>query len=506
MYGLYGRSMWFDEGFSWRTIQFPFLEMIERTGRDNHPPLYYILLKLWTAAFGESLVALRSMNLAVSAVAMAGIYLWAVEAFARDGDRAKARWIGLVAAALLAVSMYQIRAAWEIRMYAMGTALVAVSTWLLLRALFAPVQRWGAWGAYTAAALAFAYTHYFALYSLVGQAAFAVGFLAVGSCAKVGKSLQEGRRDACTTSTGEGRRDACTTRGAWRRAVVAYAVVAIGWAPWLPTFLRQKAQVAGDFWSVPFSLRDVYRVCYEMFLSTELGAPPEMDRIIAALACLLLLVCLAVKARTGEWCLLWMTALPFSLACATSLLGANPLVPRYVAFIQPFLLAGMAALVSRIPDRLLGNGLAAMLVVAGLEVHLDFVESLEIDKKPGASAAAAYIDAERREGEPVIASSGLLYFPMLYHARDRTGWFVYAEKPLPHYKGGPVIVAGETVNDRDIDAVHSSRAWVVNSSGRWAWHDVPIPAWWRKVSEKQFAELNPMRKDVVVELYEIGGK
>ena len=116
--------------------------MIERTGRDNHPPLYYILLKLWTAAFGESLVALRSMNLVVSAVAMAGIYLWAVEAFARSGDRARARWIGLVSAALFAVSTYQIRAAWEVRMYAMGTALVALSTWLLLRALFAPVQRW----------------------------------------------------------------------------------------------------------------------------------------------------------------------------------------------------------------------------------------------------------------------------------------------------------------------------------------------------------------------------
>jgi uncharacterized membrane protein len=247
--------------------------MIERTGRDNHPPLYYILLKLWTAAFGESLVALRSMNLVVSAVAMAGIYLWAVEAFARSGDRARARWIGLVSAALFAVSTYQIRAAWEIRMYAMGTALVALSTWLLLRALFAPVQRWGAWAAYAAAALAFAYTHYFALYSLVGQAAFAVGFLLVGSCSKSGKSIEQGRRDACTTIAGQGRRDACTTRGAWRRAVAAYAVVAIGWAPWLPTFLRQKEQVASDFWSVPFSLRDVYRVCYEMFFSTELGAP-----------------------------------------------------------------------------------------------------------------------------------------------------------------------------------------------------------------------------------------
>ena len=46
----------------------------------------------------------------------------------------------------------------------------------------------GAWAAYAAAALAFAYTHYFARYSLVGQAVFAVGFLLVRSCGKLGKS------------------------------------------------------------------------------------------------------------------------------------------------------------------------------------------------------------------------------------------------------------------------------------------------------------------------------
>ena len=176
---------------------------------------------------------------------MAGIYLWAVEAFARWRPR-KARWIGLVAAALLPVSMYQIRGRGRSACTQWGRPWSRFRLGSCSRAFRARAAV-GAWGAYTAAALAFAYTHYFALYSLVGQAAFAVGFPAVGSCAKVGKSLQEGRRDACTTSTGEGRRDACTTRGAWRRAVVAYAVVAIGSAPWLPTFLRQKAQVAGDF-------------------------------------------------------------------------------------------------------------------------------------------------------------------------------------------------------------------------------------------------------------------
>ena len=284
MYGLYGRSMWFDEGFSWRTIQFPVSEMIERTGRDNHPPLYYILLKLWTAAFGESLVALRSMNLVVSAVAMAGIYLWAVEAFARSGDRARARWIGLVSAVLFAVSTYQIRAAWEIRMYAMGTALVALSTWLLLRALCARAAVGSVGGLRRGRAG-------IRLHALL-RALFPRGPGGVRGWILAGRVVQQEREIYRAGQAGRlhhnrwagqaGRlhhkgglavRGCGVCRGRDRVGAVAADV------------LRQKEQVASDFWSVPFSLRDVYRVCYEMFFSTELArrANEELDEILGVM-------------------------------------------------------------------------------------------------------------------------------------------------------------------------------------------------------------------------------
>ncbi len=81
-YGLYGRSMWFDESVSWRTIQFPFAEMIDRTARDIHAPLFYVLLRLWDTLFGESIVSLRTFSLAFSALAMLGVYLFTVEAMA----------------------------------------------------------------------------------------------------------------------------------------------------------------------------------------------------------------------------------------------------------------------------------------------------------------------------------------------------------------------------------------------------------------------------------------
>ena len=163
MYGLYGRSIWFDEAFSRRTIQFALPELVERTGHDIHVPFYYIALKSWAAVFGESLVSLRSMNLPFSALAMLGLYLWASEAFqARHGSRARGQWIGLVTAAFYGVSLYQIRLAWEIRMYTLGTALLAFSSWLLFRALLSPVQRSKPWLAYALVTLLFLYTHYFA--------------------------------------------------------------------------------------------------------------------------------------------------------------------------------------------------------------------------------------------------------------------------------------------------------------------------------------------------------
>src|SRR5262245_26116300 len=81
LYGITERSIWFDEAASWRTVQFPWREMFTRVAADNHLPLYFILLKLWTGAFGDSLLAMRGLSVIFSGAAMAGVYLFACEAF-----------------------------------------------------------------------------------------------------------------------------------------------------------------------------------------------------------------------------------------------------------------------------------------------------------------------------------------------------------------------------------------------------------------------------------------
>jgi mannosyltransferase len=150
--GLAERSLWFDEAFSWRLASFSWAEMCECIPRDNHPPLYWLLLKAWMAVVGDSPVALRSLSAAFGVATVLGIYLFAREAFGtwqertdNPADMARGMEIALLAAALVALSPFQVRYAWEARAYALGTALDALSSWALFCALRARSGRLGPW-------------------------------------------------------------------------------------------------------------------------------------------------------------------------------------------------------------------------------------------------------------------------------------------------------------------------------------------------------------------------
>lgn len=72
------RSLWLDELF---TIDFAAPDaslhdaLTERMATDRSPPLYYILVHLWMALFGNSAVALRSVNLiGIGVLAVAMVY------------------------------------------------------------------------------------------------------------------------------------------------------------------------------------------------------------------------------------------------------------------------------------------------------------------------------------------------------------------------------------------------------------------------------------------------
>lgn len=59
MLGAFSSALWFDEEYTVGLVRHGMAEMIDISIYDVHPPLYYILLKLYTYIAGNSVVALR---------------------------------------------------------------------------------------------------------------------------------------------------------------------------------------------------------------------------------------------------------------------------------------------------------------------------------------------------------------------------------------------------------------------------------------------------------------
>ncbi len=123
-YHLGVQSLWSDEGNSAAMAARPLARIALDTSHDIHPPFYYWLLHFWSAAFGQSEIALRSLS------ALAGIVLvWLAYLL---GKRLYGRRVGLLAATLTALSPLAVYYSQEARMYALLAAITAAAVWFAL--------------------------------------------------------------------------------------------------------------------------------------------------------------------------------------------------------------------------------------------------------------------------------------------------------------------------------------------------------------------------------------
>src|SRR2546421_385576 len=66
---------------SWQTARFPFQDMMRSVRLNVHMPLYYLLLKGWMAAFGESVMALRGFSITFGALTVIAMAYFGCELF-----------------------------------------------------------------------------------------------------------------------------------------------------------------------------------------------------------------------------------------------------------------------------------------------------------------------------------------------------------------------------------------------------------------------------------------
>ena len=533
-YRLGERSLWFDEAFSWRLTTFSWAELLERAARDNNPPLFYAILKLWIACFGESAWALRGLGALCGALTCLGMYLLTVEA-ARPAPERKpmhslatdsTRWLAVCTAAFTAVSVFQIRWAREARMYALGGALCAFSSWLLLRALHARGRGGPLWTAYALTALAFAYTHTCAVFSIAAQAVYVVAFCIrrdggpalstslvspydQASDEQAGRprydSEQAGRPRYGSEQAGRPHHNATRIKSI-RGATLAMLVVAAGWLAWTPALLRQRAQVSEAFWMGTIGWRDLPNACYEWFGEQESLSRPEDLAIVAAVVCAAALALLLYRPRPGDGFVFVMAAVPIALISLVSAADTNIAGARYLLFAQLFVLAALPRLAWRLPS-LPERGLLLLVLLANLVYpDLELLDRMGARETPGVRGAAASIEEAGRHDEPVVVACPYFFLPTLFHLRNRTHCYLFDDgHSFRHYEGTAVLTRGDLLDADKLAALKSPRVWVVNnhSPALWGRPPVRVPANWKAVRRKVFSEVYGIQGTVEVVEYRL---
>jgi mannosyltransferase len=160
LYRLGDESLWLDEVYSVLDVTTRSLPEIVLLPLDKlHLPVYYLILRFWTALFGFSEASLRAPSAFFGIASIVAIYLVATRLYDEQ--------VGVLSAAVLALSSYHVHYSQETRMYSLFVLLTILSYYWLLR-LAAERSRRSAAG-YLGTTILLAYTHPFSLFVLLAQ-------------------------------------------------------------------------------------------------------------------------------------------------------------------------------------------------------------------------------------------------------------------------------------------------------------------------------------------------
>ena len=351
---------WIDEALSVGLARHDLLDIPGLLLRDGSPPLWYLLLHVWTDVFGTSEVATHAFSVVFALAAVPVAWLVARRLFGE-----LTAW---ATAAITALSPFVTYFATETRMYSMVVVLgLAVAATFVLTFVY---QQRSATPWFVVSLLALLYTHNWGLYTAVACAVALVPLVVV--------SVER--------------------RTLLERAALAFAVVAAGYLPWVPSLLSQ-VENTGAPWSFTPSLRDVVR---------ELAALFRDERILAALA-------LAAGAGLAPLRTRWRS--PEALAVSSlAVLVAVPIAigwgvahlepswaTRYLAVVVgPLLLATGHGLA-----RAKGVGVAAIAILAVLVIQpVTRVNGLTVhdDAKSNAKAVADRMAPRLGDGDVVVVA------------------------------------------------------------------------------------------------------
>jgi uncharacterized membrane protein len=373
-------SFWHDEALTVLLARKLTSELIRITASDVHPPLYFLLVKVFML-FGQSEFTIRLPSALCSVGSIFFIYQLGRDLF---DER-----VGQVSALIIAISPLQLFYAQEARMYAQVMLLTIFISWCFIRALRSDSILW--WSLLTLGATLASYTAYFA---------FPV-FLAMGLYV-----LLIDKRPKRIL-----------------HFLLATGIVVLLYLPWIGVFFSQTRSVLGSYWIGRPSLLTIFTTLSAFFVGYSL--PSFWIAVSLAVTLLIIFVVLndvrhalaegSIDTRSLVWLLLW---------------GFVPLIGTYVvSLIRPifqiravlttspafYLLVGWG--ITRVRQRKLNLLLFLPTLVMMLVSVLNFYFNPAFAKPPWRQTAY-YVREQAQPGDVVLHTSGGSFLPFLSYEHN----------------------------------------------------------------------------------------
>ena len=445
------QSVWFDEAYSVRLARQSWQQLLALTSVDTHPPLYYMILKLW-----GSLGQWHDGWLRLYSILCYGVSIIIGGAVVKQLFH---RRVALGVMPFLLLSPLMLRYGFEIRMYAMAMLIGILATYLLVRARQRPGWSWW-WCGYMLLVTAGMMTLY---YMVLVWLAHAVWLL-----------VDELRH----------RKAGVSWFGALRRApwVWAYCESVLLFGLWVPVLLTQVEGTAltsvtqimafDNIFSV-ITFTTVYQPIYKMNLTVG-------QSVIALLAIWLVLVIIrdgyrvlrTARERRSFWLLVAYIVIPVIVLLLLSAIA--PLyVERYISHVAiggALLLGVSATLVwQRHPSSRQRWMIAGLVVVlcAGT-AHLAKLGNYNFQRelRPAMRQAARQLSTQHQQ--PIVTDDPYVGMELLHYVPERQVRLISDEALLT---GGyaPLVQTAARLDPQLIGALPST-IWYV-------YYDVPTIDW-----------------------------
>lgn len=443
-------SIWHDEGYTMMLSPQSPAQIIARTARDVHPPLYYLTLHYWLRLFGSSEIGARSL----SAACMLGVIVVGFLLVRELFGSAPAR----LSAVFLALGPFLVRYSQEARMYGMAAFLAVLATYFLVRATKTNLNGW--WAAYSLSIAAGLYTHYYFVFVVALHWLYML-------------LIRQPKSGMANPKW-------------WTSNVVAAGL----FLPWVPSAYHQFTRVQAAFWIPKPTALTLPSTIAQFLTFTDLGIVGNAIRIIVFLAFLILVAMFTFKKAYFPKSVL-ISGLAFLAPVLVLVLSLKrPIyVDRYFVFAAAGFYMLLAILIYTMKPWQNKTWVRYLTIVVLLVTFVIGIRDVYAQSTHNMRAVGHYVNAGFQPGDQIISGELYTYFDYSYYNHTGTtakllapdGVSGYGESSLLYDRAGLILVKSFAQANPT-----SGRVWVIGKPGNNG--DFKVPATWKLLDQYQAAD------------------